>query len=133
MLPSWSEFWLRVGESWSWIGDWVTALGLPRVPFFILTVILPAVVYAAGVFFLLSVIMYINFREDRHMYTLGEVLLTVLAGVGLVLLAIIYVSFCYGVFGTEKSIQGAVIYAVLMASVCLTPFEGMLRREHNNR
>lgn len=111
MLPSWGEFWGRVGECWSAIGEVIEVLRLPELLLRVLAVITSLAVCIVGIHILTSTRNNIRtgWSEDLP---LPKGLAIALLYLGQIILILLYVLFNYGFWGTIESVQKSSAVAV---------------------
>jgi len=113
MLPSWSEFWGRIGECWAWVGNEIDASGLSGVPAFVLTVVVPAVIYSVAAFGLAVARSHAKHFLRKELSLAVRVVLAGLADMGLMALTLVYMLLNYGVFGPGCGLGCAGVFAGL--------------------
>ncbi len=122
-MLSWGLFWERFWEFWKILGEAIGGLGLPAIFFTILTVIVPAAVLAVLTFLLFMVRDIL--RDDWFGYNgVKEKVQIGLTYLGQLILVLLYLSLTYGIFGTEKSVEYAVDWAILLhIGLCVAFYE----------
>jgi len=106
MLPSWSEFWGRIDELRLWAGGEMYRSELHHILCFVAVVILPIVVHSVSMYFIFLARYNIKHLRRAEYTTTRRKVLTALADVGIVVLALFFAVFFYGLCGTRESLEG---------------------------
>jgi len=121
MAPSWSEFWGRIGEVFSTIGEVIEVLKVPDLILMGLALIVPFAICLAGTFMLFRVRR--DIRDEarsptgNYYFLASQRLVIALTYLGQVTLMLAYVVFNYGFWGTFESVlkSGFVAVAIPLA------------------
>jgi len=116
MLPSWSEFWGRIGECWSRVGEAVGESGVPSLLLRALVLVVPFAIYGFAVFILAGA--RSGVRDGFcpwDLSPLAEGLAITLLYLGQVILMLIYALVNYGIWGTVGSVRNSIITDVLIS------------------
>jgi len=138
MLPSWSEFWGRIGECWSKAGEAIAALGVFDTLLWALALVVSLAIYGFAVFMLANA--RSGVRDEFcpwDLSPLAEGLTIALLYLGQAILTLIYVLVSYGIWGTVGSVRNSLIAAAVIGLLWEVVFrkieheDDKIRRAHS--